>query len=211
MARKSKVEAEKTRTRILASALSLFVRKGYDHTTFVDIAERLKMTKGAVYWHFASKEALLVALVEEMLAKFRRQLEELMPKKGDLTFPAVTEMMVANAERIVADPKGTAFFMLMKTQVKWGDDSMTETRERLQSDETYGPFHAMIEAVQNDIAAGRVRKGVDPVEIASVAISIWDGLVRARIERFLQCDLAGALRHSYAGIWESIREVSSEK
>ena len=43
MARKSKVEAEKTRTRILASALSLFVRKGYDHTTFVDIAERLKM------------------------------------------------------------------------------------------------------------------------------------------------------------------------
>ena len=205
MARKTKEEAEKTRARILASALALFVRNGYEHTTFTDIAARLKMTKGAVYWHFESKEALLVALVEEMLAKFRRQLEELMPKREDLTFPAVTEMMIANAERILGDSKGTAFFMLMKTQVKWGADSMTATRERLQSDETYGPFHAIVEAVRNDIAGGRVRKDVNPVEVASVALSIWDGLVRASIEKFLKCDLKSTLRHAYEGIWRSIR------
>ena len=52
MARRTKEEAERTRTRILASALSLFAKKGYEHTTFTDIAARLKMTKGAVYWHF---------------------------------------------------------------------------------------------------------------------------------------------------------------
>ena len=60
MARRRKEDAEKTRRRILASALSLFVRKGYERTTFNDIAARLKMTKGAVYWHFESKERLLV-------------------------------------------------------------------------------------------------------------------------------------------------------
>ena len=52
MARRTKEEAAKTRARILASALSLFAKKGYVHTTFTDIAARLKMTKGAVYWHF---------------------------------------------------------------------------------------------------------------------------------------------------------------
>ena len=72
MPRKTKEEAEKTRARILASALSLFVKKGYEHTTFTDIAARLKLTKGAVYWHFASKEALLVELVDRALQKFRR-------------------------------------------------------------------------------------------------------------------------------------------
>ena len=66
MSRKTKEEAEKTRARILASALSLFVKKGYEKTTFTDIAARLKMTKGAVYWHFETKEDLLVALVEEI-------------------------------------------------------------------------------------------------------------------------------------------------
>lgn len=204
MARKSKLEAEKTRARILASALSLFVKKGYEHTTFVDIAARLKMTKGAVYWHFESKEALLVALVREMLEKFARQLDELMPK-SELSFPVVAEMMVANAERIIGDPKGTAFFMLMKTQVRWTDNSMDEVREQLMANAANGPYHSFISAVENDIDAGRVRKDVDPKGVAAVAISVWDGLVRARIDRFLECDLADTIRKAYDGIWGSIR------
>ena len=87
------MEAEKTRTRILVSALSLFVKKGYDRTTFTDIAARLKMTKGAVYWHFETKEKLLMALVDEMLASFERQTLALMPK-DELSFAAVAKMMV---------------------------------------------------------------------------------------------------------------------
>ena len=204
MSRKTKVEAEKTRTRIMASALSLFVKKGYENTTFTDIAARLKMTKGAVYWHFESKEALLVALVQEMLAKFQRQLEEQMPKE-ELTFMAVADTMVLSAERIVKDPKGMAFFMLMKTQIRWGNDSMAKTREELLSSKTHGPYHAFIRAVENDIAAKRVRAEVNPVAVATVAVSVWDGLVQSQIERFLQCELAVTLRHTYDAMWSSIR------
>ena len=204
MARKTKSEAEKTRARILASALSLFVKKGYEHTTFTDIAARLKMTKGAVYWHFESKESLLVALVKEMLEKFQRQLDELMPKE-ELTFMAVADTMVANAERIVEDARGTAFFMLMKTQIRWGNESMAKTREALLSDSVHGPYHAFIHALENDIAAGRVRGDVNPVALATVAVSVWDGLVQSRIEHFLQCDLASTLRKTYDAMWESVR------
>ena len=204
MPRKTKEEAEKTRARILASALSLFVKKGYERTTFTDVAARLKMTKGAVYWHFATKEALLVALVEEMLEKFRRRLDEFLPK-GELTFQAVAEMMVQSAARIVEEPKGAAFFMLMKTQIKWGADSMAATREKLMSRSMNGPYHTFIRAVENDIAARRVRADVNPVAIAAVAVSVWDGLVQSKIERFLECDLAGTLRNTYAAMWASIK------
>ena len=203
MARRTKEEAERTRKRVLASALSLFVKKGYEQTTFTDIAARLKMTKGAVYWHFKSKEALLVALVEEMLEKFQRQLDELMPK-DELTFMAVADTMVEDAERIVRDPKGMAFFMLMKTQIRWGNDSMAKTREALLSSNVRGPYHAFINAVENDIAAGRVRPEVNPVAIATVAVSVWDGLVQSRIEHFLQCELAKTLRSTYEAMWRAI-------
>lgn len=204
MSRKTKEEAEKTRTRILASALSLFVKKGYEHTTFTDIAARLKMTKGAVYWHFETKEALLVALVDEMLSKFRRQIEDLMPK-AELTFPAIAETMVANAERIVNDPKGTAFFLLMRTQIRWGNDSMAKTREQLLSSRTFGPYHAYVKAIKNDIAAGRVRKEINPEAVASVCLAIWDGLVQSKIDKFLTCDLKETLKRSFAALWESIK------
>ena len=204
MPRKTKEEAEKTRARILASALSLFVKKGYERTTFTDIAARLKMTKGAVYWHFETKEALLVALVEEMLEKFQRRLGEFLPK-GELTFLAVAEMMVQTAGRIVEDPKGAAFFMLMKTRIRWGADSMAETREKLLSRDMNGPYHTFIKAVENDIAAGRVREGVNPIAIAAVAVSVWDGLVQSKIERFLECDLEKTLRNTYEAMWGAIR------
>ena len=124
MARRTKEEAAKTRARILASALSLFAKKGYTHTTFTDIAARLKLTKGAVYWHFESKEALL----DEMLAKFRRQISELLPSGEDsfdgLSFPVVADMMVRNAAQIIGDVKGTAFFLLVHEQVQWSNTSM---------------------------------------------------------------------------------------
>ena len=208
MPRKTKEEAEKTRARILASALSLFVKKGYEHTTFTDIAARLKMTKGAVYWHFETKEALLVALVEEMLAKFHRQLDELMPTKG-LTFPAVAETMIENAARIVDDPRGAAFFLLMQTQIKWSADSMAGVREQLLSDKTNGPYHVFVRAVENDIAEGRVRADVNPVAVATVSMSVWTGLVRSKIEKFLQCDLASTLKNTYAAMWNSIQVPSA--
>ena len=204
MAKKTREDALKTRTRILASALSLFARKGYDHTTFNDIAARLKLTKGAVYWHFESKEKLLVELVRLALAKFRRQIEELMPD-GELTFPAVADMMVRNAEQVVSDPKGAAFFRLMKCQIRWGDESMAQVRADLLTDSAFGPKETFCRAVQSDIAAGRVRGDAAAEEIATVAIALWDGLVQMRLDGLLQCDMASTLRHAYDAIWQRIR------
>ncbi|MBQ2625938.1 MAG: TetR family transcriptional regulator [Kiritimatiellae bacterium] len=209
MARKRKEDAEKTRRRILASALSLFVRKGYERTTFTDIAARLKMTKGAVYWHFESKERLLVELVEEALAKFRRQLDEMMPT-GELTFPAVADVMIKNAMHMVVDPKSAEFFRLMKCQIKWSDDSMAKVREDLLANENRGPMSAFRNAVAADIAAGRARAEVDADEVAVVSIAIWDGLVQARIDHFLTRDLEQTLRHAYEAIWNRIRIKESK-
>ena len=43
-------------------ALDLFSDKGYDGTSLREIAERLGVTKAALYYHFASKEDILMAL-----------------------------------------------------------------------------------------------------------------------------------------------------
>ena len=204
MARKRKEEAEKTCSRILASALELFSKKGYERTSFTDIAARLKLTKGAVYWHFASKEALLVALVQLAHERFSRQLETLFPK-GELTFSAVADMMVRNAEAIVEDPRGAAFFRLMKCQIRWSDASMEKVREDLMAQKAFGPKCAFKTALANDVASGRARADLDADEIASVCLAIWDGLVQARIDHFLSCDLAATLTHAYAAIWASIK------
>ena len=210
MPRRVKEEAEKTRTRILASALALFVKKGYAHTTFTDIAARLKMTKGAVYWHFESKEALLVALVDEMLMKFGRQIAEVMPK-DELTFPAVAEMMVKNAAQMTGDAKGMAFFLLMHEQIQWSSASMGAVRQELLKDKRFGPWRAFRTAVLNDAKAGRIREQVNADHVAHACVALWDGLVYARIAKFIESDndMCETLKRSYEGVWASIRVVES--
>ena len=204
MARKRKEDAQRTRTRILASALSLFAKKGYEHTTFTDIADRLKMTKGAVYWHFESKEALLIALVDEMLEKFARQTESIMPK-DELTFRAVADMMVENARLVVDDAWGREFFMLMRTQIRWGAETMRDVREELLTNQRFGPWHAFIRAVENDKAAGRVRPDVDATEVANICVSVWDGMVQGRIDGFLRTDMCLTIRHAFDAVWGYIK------
>jgi AcrR family transcriptional regulator len=54
-----------TRQRIQAVALELFAEQGYDKTSLREIAERLDVTKAALYYHFKSKEDIVASLVED--------------------------------------------------------------------------------------------------------------------------------------------------
>ncbi|HXW33473.1 MAG TPA: TetR/AcrR family transcriptional regulator [Acidimicrobiales bacterium] len=55
-------DAVSTRERILDVALDLFTEKGFDSTSLREIAEKLGVTKAALYYHFASKDDILMAL-----------------------------------------------------------------------------------------------------------------------------------------------------
>ncbi|MGD0310923.1 MAG: TetR/AcrR family transcriptional regulator [Acidimicrobiales bacterium] len=61
-ARAPRAEPGETRERILDIALDLFTTKGYDKTSLREIAEQLGFSKAAIYYHFASKEEILLAL-----------------------------------------------------------------------------------------------------------------------------------------------------
>ena len=59
-----------TRGRVLVAAAEVFARTGFLAASMNDIVEAAGVTKGAVYFHFPSKEALAVAIVEEQFAQW---------------------------------------------------------------------------------------------------------------------------------------------
>ena len=69
-----------TRERILDIALELFNEQGYDKTSLREIAERLQVTKAALYYHFERKEDILLQLHLRLHAIGREVLDRL----GDL-------------------------------------------------------------------------------------------------------------------------------
>ena len=56
-----------TRSRIQEIALELFAEQGYEQTSLREIADRLGVTKAALYYHFKSKEEIVTATVEDFL------------------------------------------------------------------------------------------------------------------------------------------------
>ncbi|GAA2204700.1 TetR family transcriptional regulator [Nonomuraea monospora] len=55
-----------TRERIQQVALELFAERGYDKTSLQEVAERLEITRPALYYHFRTKEDILASVVERL-------------------------------------------------------------------------------------------------------------------------------------------------
>lgn len=53
-----------TRQDIVAAADDLFYQRGYEHTSFAMIAERVGISRGNFYHHFKSKDEILAAVIE---------------------------------------------------------------------------------------------------------------------------------------------------
>jgi AcrR family transcriptional regulator len=69
--------AVKTRQDILQAAIQLFATRGILATTMAELARAIKMTPGALYWHFPTKEDLLLSAIEELHSRFMVEFTEL--------------------------------------------------------------------------------------------------------------------------------------
>lgn len=67
---------------ILNSAIGLFVRNGYRATTIDQIAAKAGLTKGAIYFYFKTKEAILLTLLEQAKKYVADPVDDLIDNEG---------------------------------------------------------------------------------------------------------------------------------
>src|SRR5271155_5223407 len=94
-----------TRERILDVALDLFIEQGYDKTSLRQIADQLGFTQAAIYYHFAAKADILIALHRRLHELGRPALDQLAAETGPSGWAAVlrgfVDMMLANRKLFI--------------------------------------------------------------------------------------------------------------
>ncbi|OZG71844.1 TetR family transcriptional regulator [Hahella sp. CCB-MM4] len=65
-----------TRANIVEAADQLFYRQGFEHTSFSNIANVVKISRGNFYHHFKSKDEILAAVIDFRLEKTRKMLDQ---------------------------------------------------------------------------------------------------------------------------------------
>jgi AcrR family transcriptional regulator len=73
---------EHVRTRLLNAAVRVFDRKGYAAASVREVAAMAGVTKPAVYYHFGSKEGLLVAVLRQAERQLSRTLDQAEERVG---------------------------------------------------------------------------------------------------------------------------------
>src|ERR1700742_783229 len=72
-----------TRSRVQKVALELFAQQGYEKTSLREIAERLGVTKAALYYHFRTKEDIVASMFDDLMAQIDEIIEWGRQQLGD--------------------------------------------------------------------------------------------------------------------------------
>ncbi|HEX3898300.1 MAG TPA: helix-turn-helix domain-containing protein [Mycobacteriales bacterium] len=124
-----------TREQILDVALELFVERGYDSTSLREIAERMGFSKAALYYHFPSKDAILMALHLRVHALGHESFDRLEPDNIDPSqwaglFDALLDSMLGNRQLFLLHTREQAAFA--KVHEESHEESHADLQEKLQ-------------------------------------------------------------------------------
>lgn len=84
MARKTKEAALETRAQIIDAARRVFHAEGVNRSSLDKIAQAAGVTRGAVYWHFANKAEIFLAVKQTYTSQFD-QLQALLSSEADIS------------------------------------------------------------------------------------------------------------------------------
>ena len=184
------MERGNTKQEILNAALDLFSVQGFEATSISQIANAVGIRKASLYSHFENKQAILVAIVKEVLERYAEHSifalanwddPDFTKDKQDMTPDAAVQMIQGQLRYILHDPAiSRARKMLTIEQFQNADLAKLQTRHNYEDVLRY--FTGLVGFL--------IRQGVltedDPEIMAAqlcLPITVWLGLCDREPER----------------------------
>ena len=163
---------ERTRHRLLQAAFREVYRYGFQSAGIDTILAATNVTKGALYYHFESKEALGYAIIEEIVATLTRDRWMLPLQRSKDKDPIDTLIGIVRAiPHRPSDVKGGCPLVNLAQEMSQLDEQFRKRLERI--------FHAWQEeiamALRRGQSQGAVRRDLVPEKTASFLIAIVEG------------------------------------
>jgi TetR/AcrR family transcriptional regulator, transcriptional repressor for nem operon len=168
MTESSERRAETTRQRLIAAASHQFAHRPYSTVSLDDILAEAELTKGAMYFHFPSKQALAVAIIENLAERSRTAVTELLARRMS-GLETVIDLIYLLAVQDIQHEVVRAGVRLLESL-----DDNTAMPPAL--------WHSWIEfittLIQKAVTEGDVVDHDDPEDIAKMLVALWVGIRR---------------------------------
>lgn len=190
MTRKTKEDSIKTRSRLLEAALDVFSEKSFSDVTLSEIAGRVCMTKGALYWHFKNKSDILSKLIEEVCLDLERGFAD---KYGELG--TLADLCSYYKKKLVS-PDGNDRLMkvyaLMLRRYEWPEDVRSDVFSILRN--LMKKEKAMInDVLLKSLREKSIREDIVTEDVSAAITSIFYGLFTLKLNEIVTDDLSKSI------------------
>src|ERR1700755_2898277 len=147
--------ADSTRQQILLSAARQFARLPYHQVGLDDVLAEAELTKGAMYFHFRSKHALALAIIEDQTTQSSEAVADLLTRKLS-GLETLIDFSYQLAVRDISDDIARAGLNLLESIGRI---------ERLQENQLGEWIQTLAVIVGRAIAEGDIADGCDPQDV----------------------------------------------
>jgi TetR/AcrR family transcriptional regulator, transcriptional repressor for nem operon len=158
--------ADATRQQILQAAAFQFARRPYNLVSLDDILGEAEVTKGAMYFHFRSKHALALAVIDEQNSRGRAAARQMTARKLS-GLETLIDMSYLTAVRDISDDFARAGLNLLESIGR---------HNKLQANVLAPWITAYTAFIERAIAEGDIREALDPAEIGRLVVSLYIGI-----------------------------------
>jgi TetR/AcrR family transcriptional regulator, transcriptional repressor for nem operon len=158
--------ADTTRQQILRAAAHQFARLPYHQVGLDDVLAEAELTKGAMYFHFRSKHALALAIVEGQAAEAKEVVAALVTRKFS-GLETLIDFSYQIAVRDISEDMARAGFNLLE---------QIGRLEGLQAQQLAGWIQTLAVIADRAIAEGDILDECDPQDVARLQVSTYMGL-----------------------------------
>lgn len=168
MAESTDRRADATRQQIIRAAAHQFAQRPYHDVGLDDILAEAELTKGAMYFHFRSKHALALAVIDEQLARAGEAVQALVDRNLSGLETLIDVGFLMAVEDICQDPARAVLHLL----------PVVGRAEGLQTTVLNNAVQALSVVAERAIAEGDV-VDADPQDVARVMMTLYLGLRQA--------------------------------
>lgn len=203
MGRKSPEEAQETRRKLIESALDTMSENSFSSVTMVQIANKIGLSKGAIYWHFKGKDDLLISLIEHYCGKMR---EIVIPQGMQLDSLSDLRTYYSNKLiRLAQSESCKKMSLLIQREWEWPDQAKEKIvnilKEQLQEEESL--LESLFVKLQSE---NIIREERTPRELAETFVAIFHGLFSMQMHGCCSVDMERSIQFLFNAFEKELRQ-----
>lgn len=177
MVRRTKDDAQATRSQLLDAAERVFAEKGVSRTSLNDIAAAAGTTRGAIYWHFKNKADVFNAMMDRVILPMECAFEQMGHDAAQDPIAELRGSMLTALRQIATDARIRRVFEVATHKVEYVDEQLAIKERHLLA------YTNCVQATRRSLEDAAQRRGAPlpvPADVASNGLhAMMSGLIQS--------------------------------